>query len=57
MSVFQSSLMSTIGRLAEWGTDTAKSIRRTMKGMGQDSKYFSSSKKGAWSVHRASDRR
>lgn len=45
--------MSTIGRLAEWGTDTAKSIRRTMKGMGQDSKYFSSSKKGEVSELRA----
>ncbi len=47
MSVFQSSIVSTLGRLAEWGQDTYKAARQAMKGMGQDSKYFSSTKKGA----------
>jgi hypothetical protein len=46
MSIFQSSLVSSLGKLAEWGQDTYKAARQAMKGMGQDSKYFSSTKKG-----------
>ena len=83
MSIFQTSLVSSLGKLAEWGQvrlspfpllpgaflfrprapylfatrrrhcarraaqDTYKAARQAMKGMGQDSKYFSSTKKGA----------
>lgn len=47
MSILQTSIASTFGKLADWGTDTYKAARNAMKGMGQDSKYFASSKKGA----------
>jgi hypothetical protein len=46
MSILQTSMLSTLGKLADWGNDTYKAARNAMKGMGQDSKYFASSKKG-----------
>lgn len=49
MSILQTSMLSTLGKLADWGTDTYKAARNAMKGMGQDSKYFASSKKGTLS--------
>lgn len=53
MSIFNSSIASTLSKVAEWGQSTLKDARQAMKGLNSDAKYFSSTKKGEVSELRA----
>jgi len=55
MSILSTSITSIASQLASFGADTFKAARNAIKGVGQDGKYFSSSKKGAWAGTRARD--
>ncbi len=46
MSILQTSVMSQVGQLVQLGQDAFKAARQAVKGLGQDSKYFASTKKG-----------
>jgi vesicle coat complex subunit len=46
MSIFNSSISSTLSKLQEWGQSTLKDARQAMRGLNSDAKYFSSTKKG-----------
>jgi hypothetical protein len=46
-SILNSSMMTNLGNLVQLGQDAVKAARQAVKGLGQDSKYFASTKKGA----------
>ena len=48
MSILNTSIISNLGSLVQLGQDAVKAARQAVKGLGQDSKYFASTKKGAW---------
>lgn len=45
-SILNSSMMTNLGNLVQLGQDAVKAARQAVKGLGQDSKYFASTKKG-----------
>ena len=47
-SILNSSMMTNLGNLVQLGQDAVKAAKNAVKGLGQDSKYFASTKKGAW---------
>ena len=46
-SIINSSMMTNLTNLVQLGQDAVKAARQAVKGLGQDSKYFASTKKGA----------
>lgn len=40
-------MMTNLGNLVQLGQDAVKAAKNAVKGLGQDSKYFASTKKGA----------
>jgi hypothetical protein len=45
--IMNTSIMSSLGQLVQVGQDTFKAARNAVRGLGQDGKFFDSSKRGA----------